>query len=87
MSNDNLFNNIEKKSGVDMKEIFKLADSIKTANLQDEQTVRGIIQKVGAIANRPVSKEKEDELVNTIINNPQSINFDNITKMMNKKKK
>ncbi|MBU9721465.1 MULTISPECIES: stage VI sporulation protein F [Bacillaceae] len=87
MSNDNLFKNIEQKSGVDMKAVFKLADEIKGANFQDEATIRDIIKRVAALANRPVSKEKEDELVNAILNNPQSINFNNLSKMINKNKK
>ncbi|ADU30567.1 stage VI sporulation protein F [Evansella cellulosilytica] len=80
-----LFKNIEKKSGVNMAEIFKLAESIKDANFKDEETVRGIIKKVAAIANKPVPKEKEDELVKAITKDPQSINLNKLTKMMDKK--
>ncbi|UTR10661.1 stage VI sporulation protein F [Evansella sp. LMS18] len=86
MGFDKVFKNIEKKSGVNMAEIFKLADSIKGANFKDEKTVREIIRKVGQIANKPVPKKKEDELVKAIISDPGKINMDTITKMMNKKK-
>ncbi|MFA9558375.1 stage VI sporulation protein F [Evansella sp. AB-rgal1] len=86
MSFDKLFKNIEKSSGVNMQDVFKLADSVKHANFKDEKTVREIIQKVSAIANKPVPKEKEDELVKTITSDPKSINMDKITKMINKKK-
>lgn len=84
MGKDDLYKKIEKKSGVNMNEIFQLAGSIQGANLQDERTIRQIIRRVAVIANRKVSKEKEDELVKVILKNPGSINFQNITKMMGK---
>ncbi|MFE7152294.1 stage VI sporulation protein F, partial [Heyndrickxia sporothermodurans] len=42
---NNFFKNIEKKTGVNMKEIFELANSLQNANFKDEKTVRGIIQR------------------------------------------
>ncbi|MDG5788445.1 stage VI sporulation protein F [Evansella sp. AB-P1] len=86
MSND-LFKNIEKKSGVNMQEVFKFAESIKGANFRDEKTVREIIQEVGKLANKKVPKEQEDQLVHAIVNDPKSINFGTIAKMLEKNKK
>lgn len=85
MSNP-FFENIEKKTGVNMGEVLKLANSIQNANLKDEATVRGLIQQVGKIANKPIKKETEDQLVNTIINNSEQVNFNTIAKMLDKKK-
>ncbi|MDQ0255695.1 hypothetical protein J2S74_003077 [Evansella vedderi] len=87
MSKDNLFKNIEKKSGVNMQELFKLANSIQGANFKDEKTVRGIIQEVGKLANKKVPKETEDQLVKTITQNPQAIDMNKIAKMIDGKKK
>ena len=87
MGFDKIFKTIQRASGVKMSEVFKLADSIKGANFKDEKTVRDIIKKVGAIANKPVSKSQEDQLVKTITDDPKSINMDKIVKMMDKKKK
>lgn len=86
MGDKDLFKNIEKKSGVNMNELLKLVNSIQGANFQDEKTLREIIQKVGALANRQVPKEKEDELVKTILKNGDKLNFQQIAKMMEKKK-
>ncbi|MDF2557441.1 MAG: sporulation protein [Bacillales bacterium] len=78
------FKNMEKKTGVNMKDIFELASSLQTANFKDEQTVRGVIKRVAQMANKPVSKEVEDKLVQSIVNDGKTLDINSITKMMNK---
>lgn len=80
------FKNIEKKTGVNMKEIFELANSLQNANFKDEKTVRHVIQRVSKIANKQVSKDVEDQLVKTIIKDGKQLDFNTIAKMMNNKK-
>ncbi|WNF37670.1 stage VI sporulation protein F [Bacillaceae bacterium IKA-2] len=81
----NFFQNFEKKTGVDLGEVFRLANSVKSANFKDEATVRSLIQQVAKVANKQVNKETEDQLVNTIINNPDKVNANTISKMLDKK--
>jgi hypothetical protein len=81
------FKNIEKKTGVNMKDIFDLANSLQNANFKDEKTVRGVIRRVSQIANKPVNKELEDQIVNSIIKDGKSLDFNTISNMMNNKKK
>ncbi|MED1202545.1 stage VI sporulation protein F [Heyndrickxia acidicola] len=78
-----LFKNIEKKTGVNMKDILELANSLQNANFKDEKTVRGIIKRVSQIANRPVPKELEDKLVQSITQDGKKLDFGTISKMMN----
>jgi hypothetical protein len=78
------FKNMEKKTGVNMKDIFDLANSLQKANFKDEDTVRGVIKKVSQIANKPVSKEIEDKLVQSIVNDGKQLDIGSITKLMNK---
>lgn len=86
MNMDNgFFKNIEKKTGVNMKDIFDLANSLQNANFKDEKTVRGVIRRVSQIANKPVSKEMEDQIVRSIINDGKQLDFNTIANMMNKK--
>lgn len=85
-NNNPLFQNVEKKTGVKMDEVFKLANSIQHANLQDEATVRALIQQVAKLANKQVSKETENKIVETLINNSNQVNFNTITDMLNNKK-
>jgi hypothetical protein len=79
------FKNIEKKTGVNMKDIFDLANSLQTANFKDEKTVRNVIRRVSQIANKPVNKEMEDQIVKSIVNDGKQLDFNTITNMINKK--
>ncbi|HEX6923110.1 MAG TPA: stage VI sporulation protein F [Bacillales bacterium] len=68
MNQNKLLNDVEKKTGVTKNQIFDLVNSLQGANLQDEKTVRRMINQISHIANKPISKEKEDRLVKAIIN-------------------
>jgi hypothetical protein len=82
---NNLFKNIEKKTGVNMKDVLDLANSVQHANFKDEKTVRSIVKRVGQIANKPVNKQMEDKIVNSIVSGDQQLDFGTIAKMINKK--
>jgi len=86
MENNNFFKNIEKKTGVNMNDIFQLANSIQGANLQDETTVRQVVKQVSKIAGRNIPKEMEDKIVQTIIQDGKKLDFNTIANMMNNKK-
>ena len=79
------FKNLENKTGVNMNDVFSLANSLQGANFKDEKTVRNVIQRVSQIANKPVSKQMEDKIVNSIVNGNEKLDFNTITKMINKK--
>lgn len=79
------FKSIEKKTGVNMNDIFELANSLQNANFKDEKTVRNVIRRVSQIANKPVNKDVEDRIVKSIISDGKSLDFNTIAKMMNKK--
>lgn len=83
--NDSFFDKVEKKTNVKQQDLFNLANSVSGANLQDEKTVRDLIQQVAKLANKPVSQEKEDELVKTIVNNNIPLDFSSLAKMFGKK--
>ncbi|WP_421384235.1 stage VI sporulation protein F [Bacillus salacetis] len=83
MNNNNFFKNIEKKTGVNMNDVFELASSLQNANFKDEKTVRGVIQRVSQIANKPVNKEMEDKIVNSIVNDGKQLDFGTISQMIN----
>lgn len=68
-----------------MNDIFELANSLQNANFKDEATVRGVIRRVSQIANRPVPKEMEDQIVNSIVKDGSKLDLNTIAKMMNKK--
>ena len=82
---NNFFKNVEKKTGVNMKDVFELANSLQNANFKDEQTVRNVIRRVSQIANKPVSKDTEEQIVNSIVNDGKQLDLNTISKMINKK--
>lgn len=68
-----------------MKDVFELANSLQNANFKDEKTVRNVIRRVSQIANKPVSKEMEEQIIKSIVNDGKQLDFNTISKMMNKK--
>ena len=79
---DSFFKKIESKTGVPMEEVFALANAIQHADFSDERQVRKIVRKVGRLANKEVPQHMEDELVKSIINKGNSVNINDIQRMM-----
>ncbi|KON68190.1 stage VI sporulation protein F [Peribacillus butanolivorans] len=82
---NNFFKNIEGKTGVNMKDVLELANSLQGANFKDESTVRSVIKRVSKIANKPVTKEMEDKIVHSIVAEGNKLDFGTISNMINKK--
>ena len=82
---NNLFKNIEGRTGVNMKDVMELASSLQGANFKDESTIRSVIKRVSQIANKPVNKEMEHKIVHSIINEGNKMDFGTISNMLNKK--
>ncbi|GGH68861.1 stage VI sporulation protein F [Compostibacillus humi] len=64
-----LFDKIQQNSNIRPEDIFKVADAVKHADFSDEETVRRLVRQLAKMAGKPVSKEKEDKLVQSITNN------------------
>ncbi|WP_246938800.1 stage VI sporulation protein F [Bacillus pinisoli] len=80
-----MFKGIEKKTGVKMQDIMKVAQSLNGANLQDEKTIRNLVKDLAQMANKNVPKQLEDKIVETLVNNKQKIDASTISKMLGKK--
>lgn len=83
--NNDFFKNVEKKTGVNMKDILDLANSLQGANFQDEKTVRNVIRRVSQIANKPVSRDLENQIVQSIVKDGKQLDLNTITNMLNKR--
>ena len=55
---------------------MNLANKIQQNNMKDENTLREVIQDISNLTNKPVSKEKEDKIINAIINDQVPNNID-----------
>jgi hypothetical protein len=54
-----LFGSLEKKTGVKVTEVMKLAQSLQNSNFKDEKTVRSVIHQVSSLAKKPVPKKQK----------------------------
>lgn len=66
--NDNLFKRIEDKTNVDRETIISLARKLQNGNYKDERTLKEIIHELSDITGIEVSSEKEQKIINTIVN-------------------
>ena len=76
---DNFFNRVEKKTKVNKETILELAEKLQKSNLKNENTLREVVQELSKMTGREVSKEKEDKIINAVMNDEIP---SNIYKMM-----
>ena len=68
MLGDSFFKKVEKKTNVNKQTILSLASKLQNSNMKDEKTIRDLIDEIGQITGKEVSKEKSDKIVETILN-------------------
>ena len=66
--NDNFFDKVKKRSGVDKNTILGLAKKLQEKDLKDEGTLREVIQTLSNMTGKGVSKEQEDKIINAVVN-------------------
>ncbi|WP_284141282.1 MULTISPECIES: stage VI sporulation protein F [unclassified Virgibacillus] len=64
--NNNIFDKLQQTANINPSEIYKVADSVKNADFSDEKTVRKLVRRLAKMANKPISREKEDKIVQSI---------------------
>lgn len=65
---DGFFKRIEKKTNVNKQTILDLAQKLQQNDLKNENTLREVIQELSKMTGREVSKEKEDKIINAVVN-------------------
>ena len=75
---DNFFKKIENKTNVNKDTILSLANKLQGSNMKDETTLREIINDLSKITGREVSKEKEQKIIDTILNDNVPKNLDKL---------
>ncbi len=73
---DSFFNRVEKKTKVGKDTILNLAAKLQQSDLKNEATLREVIQELGKMTGKEVSKDKEDKIVKAVVNDkvPKDIN-------------
>lgn len=73
---DSFFKRVEKKTNVDKDTILSLAAKLQ-GNMKDEKVLREVIVDLSRMTGKEVSKEKEQKIINAVLN-------DNVPKDMDK---
>ena len=74
--NDNFFDKIKKKTNVDKETILSLASKLQQGNMKDEKTLKEVISEISRMTGREVSKEKEQNIIDAVINDKVPQNLD-----------
>lgn len=67
MNNFGRILNLIAQNNINPDDVFSLVEKIRSANLKDEQTLRGIIREAGRLAGKKIDKQKEDSIVKKIL--------------------
>ena len=65
---DNLLDRIEEKTKVNKDTIINLASRLQSGDYKNENTLRSIIRELSSITGRDVSEEKEQKIIDMIVN-------------------
>ena len=76
MFKDNLFNKIEKKTNINNETILSLAAKLQNNNMKDEKTINEVIQDICNLTGKEITKEKEEKIINAILNENVPKNID-----------
>lgn len=74
--NDNLFNRIEEKTKVSKDTIISLARKLQDGDYKNKNTLRDIIHELSFITGREVSEEKENKIIDMIVQDKVPKNID-----------
>ena len=76
---DSFFDKVEKKTNVKKDTILDLAKKLQGDNMKNENNLRDVIRELSNLTGKNVTKEQENKIINTIINDKVP---DNIDKMI-----
>jgi hypothetical protein len=65
---DSFFKKVENKTSVDKNTILSLAKKLQENDLKNEGTLREVIKELSVMTGKSVPKDKEDKIVNAVIN-------------------
>lgn len=65
---DNFFKRVEKKTNVNKETILDLAKKLQEGNMKNEKTLREVISELGKMTGKTVSEEKQNKIIDAVIN-------------------
>jgi len=77
-----MIDKIEQRSNISVDDIYSIAKAIQYEDLSDEATLRSLIRRLSNLANRPISTEKEDEIIRSIKNNDAPTSMESLQRFL-----
>ena len=68
MLKDSFFDKVKKKTNVDKKTIYDLAEKLKNGNMKNKNTITEIIDTLSEMTGKKVSNETKDKIISKITN-------------------
>lgn len=65
---DSFFKKVEKRTNVGKDTILNLAAKLQQNDLKNEATLREVIQELGKMTGKEVTKENENKIVDAVVN-------------------
>ena len=75
---DSFFNRVKKKTNVDKDTIVSLAKKLQQNDLKDEGTLREVVQTLSKITGKEVTKEQEEKIIHSVVNDKVPKNIDKL---------
>ena len=79
---DNFFKKVEKKTNVDKSTILSLAEKLQGDNMKNEESLKDVIKEISTLTGTTVPKEKEEKIINTIMNDKAPSALDDLDKFV-----
>ncbi len=76
-----LFEKIKQSTNVNPDDVYRVAESVRHADFSDERTVRNLVQHLSRMANKRLSKEKEDQIVQSITKNNMPTDMQSLNRL------
>ena len=76
MLGDSFFKRVENKTNVNKDTILSLASKLQNGNMKDEKVLKEVIDELSTMTGKPVSEEKKQKIVTTILNDEVPKNVD-----------
>ena len=72
---DGFFKRVEKKTSINKDTILSLAEKLQKGDMQNEETLKGVIDEISSLTGKEVPEDKKDKIIKTIIddNVPENI--------------
>jgi len=74
-----IFAKIQQEADISPNEIIEVAESVKHADFSDETTVRQLVRSLSKMVNKPISREKEERIIDTICNQEGPTDLQSLT--------